>query len=217
MKKILETIDQKKSKLIIFPRVVISLFILIIVLALPLIIISGSKSFYMHRLAENDCYSMISEKDCVDLSMNVLNYLKGQGELDSRYSSSEQSHFRDVKHVLDFAKALALGLSFFVLMYLTLFFVLDKSEIYRLLRLSGIMIISFFSLLLITIAISFNGVFYLFHALLFPQGNWMFLFNSVIIIVFSEGFFVKAAIASFLFSLGTGIILLGVGLLGKKK
>ncbi|MGV8169567.1 MAG: DUF1461 domain-containing protein [Candidatus Nanoarchaeia archaeon] len=204
-----------RNRLIIFPRVVISIFILIIVLALPIIIISGSESFYKNRLEKSNCYEMISAHDCIDLSMNALNFLKGKETLDARYSAREQSHFQDVKLILDFAKALVAVLFVFVLAYFVLFFVIDKTEMFKTLKLAGWMIIIFFALMLIAITISFNGTFFLFHALLFPQGNWTFPFDFTILTVFPESFFVHAAFTSFLFSLGAGAIILGFGL--KKK
>jgi integral membrane protein (TIGR01906 family) len=209
-----QTLNYQNSKWMIFPRSVFALFILIIVLTLPLIIISSSASFYKHRLQESDCYLVMSEKDCTDLSINVLNYLKGKESLDSRYSDVEQSHFADVKNVLDFAKILVLGLSFFVLAYILLFLFLDKLEIWRTFKLAGLMTIIFFALILLMMMFSFEKVFFLFHGLLFPQGNWMFPFDSTIIVVFSEGFFVRAAFTSFLFSLGAGFLLLGSSFLG---
>jgi uncharacterized membrane protein len=208
---------EEKNKLIIFPRIIFSIFILIVVFILPLILISGSRSFYLHQLEKNDCYSMISKKDCIDLSMNALNYLKSGTPLDARYSSQERSHFTDVKGILDVAKALVFVLVVFIVVYLILLFFLNKQEIFKTLRLSGWIIISFMALLLTLITISFNGSFFFFHALLFPQGNWTFPFDSTIIVVFSEGFFVRAAFVSFILSLGVGVSILGISFLRKKK
>ncbi|MGV8162690.1 MAG: DUF1461 domain-containing protein [Candidatus Nanoarchaeia archaeon] len=212
----MKNIEEKKIKFLIFPRIIISLFILIIVLALPLIIISGSESFYKNRLENSDCYAMISEHDCIDLSMNALNYLKGKEALDERYSEQEQSHFADVKVILDFTKALVVALFIFVLAYFALFFYLDKEEIFKTLKLAGWMIIIVLVFLLVMISLGFQNTFFLFHALLFPQGNWTFPFDYTIIVVFSEEFFIRAAFTSFLFSLGTGAIILGMSYLKKK-
>jgi uncharacterized membrane protein len=110
-----------------------------------------------------------------------------------------------------------LVLAIFTAVYFILLFFLNKKEIFKTLRLAGWISISFIVLLLILITISFNGSFLFFHALIFPQGNWTFPFDSTIIVVFSEGFFVHAAFVSFIFSLGAGLILLGAGYLGIKK
>ncbi|MFA6073767.1 MAG: DUF1461 domain-containing protein [Candidatus Woesearchaeota archaeon] len=207
----------EKKHLIIFPRIVFSLFILMIVFIVPLIFISGSKSFYLNRLNENNCYDMISEKDCKDLALNALNYLKGKETIDSRYSVQEQGHFTDVKKILDFAKAFSLLLLIFVMVYFILFYFLDIKEIFNTLKLAGWMILSSVVLLIVLITMNFSGTFLFFHEMLFPQGNWTFPFDSVIITVFSEQFFVRAALTSFVLSLSFGLLVLGLSFLWCKK
>ena len=63
--------------------------------------------------------------------MSARNYLLGKEALDPRYSEREQSHFSDVKIILDFTKALVLILFIFVFIYFTLFFMLNKNEIFK--------------------------------------------------------------------------------------
>jgi integral membrane protein (TIGR01906 family) len=216
-KKKIQKEDSKKhfmDYLIYFPRIIFSVFIVLIVFISPLLIIAASKSFYQNNINEN-CFQMISEKDCKDLQMNAFNFLKGKETLDDRYSSQEKNHFYDVKLIIDFAKALILGLIIFVMMYFAVLFFFDKSEIFRTLKLAGIMSVSFILLLLVAITINFNATFFLFHALIFPQGNWTFPFDSTIITVFSEQFFVHAAVISFILSLGAGLLILGIGYLKK--
>lgn len=205
--------DAKKSfsdYLIYVPRIIFSIFIVLIIFISPLIMIAGSKSFYQNNMNVN-CFSMISEKDCKDLQMNAFNYLKGKEKLDNRYSVQEQSHFSDVRIILDFAKQLVSVLAIFTIIYFIIFYFFDKAEIFRTLKLAGIISVSFILLLLIAIAINFNATFFLFHALIFPQGNWTFPFDSTIIVVFSEQFFVHAAVISFILSLGAGLVVLGIG------
>jgi integral membrane protein (TIGR01906 family) len=205
--------DEKKSfvdYLIYFPRIVFSIFILLIIFISPLLMIAGSKSFYDNNLNEN-CFQMISEKDCKELQMNAFNFLKGKETLDDRYSMNEKSHFMDVKIIMDFAKALISALLIFVIIYFIILYFFDKSEIFRTLKLAGLLSVSFIFILLLAILINFNSTFFLFHAIIFPQGNWSFPFDSTIITVFSEQFFVHAAMISFILSLGAGLILLGVG------
>ena len=193
----MKNFEEKKHKLLLFPRIIISLFILIIVLAVPLVFISSS--------------------ECFDLALNALNFLKGKTTLDSRYSNQEQSHFSDVKIIFDFTKALVFVLFIFVVIYLALFFMLDKKEIFRTLKLAGWMIIIFLGLLLLLMMLSFQGIFFFFHELLFPQGNWTFPFDSTIITVFSESFFVHAAFTSVVLSLGVGLVILGMSYFLSKK
>jgi integral membrane protein (TIGR01906 family) len=212
-KKKIQKENSKKSftdYLIYFPRIVFSIFIVLVIFISPLLLIAGSKSFYQNNLNEN-CFSMISEKDCKDLQMNAFNFLKGKEKLDDRYSVQEKSHFADVKIILDFAGALISALMVFIIIYFIIFYFFDKAEIFRTLKLAGIFSVSFILLLLIAIAINFNATFFLFHELIFPQGNWSFPFDSTIITVFSENFFVHAAVISFILSLGMGLTIFGIG------
>jgi integral membrane protein (TIGR01906 family) len=209
-----KTKSSSVNKLIYVPRSVLALFVVAIIFISPLVIIAGSKSFYLRQLGKSDCYSMISEKDCTDLSMNALNYLKSGAPLDSRYTEREQSHFADVKNILDGAKSFLLFAVIVAAFYFVFLFFRSRQEIFRVLKLAGWMAFSFMALLLLLITISFNGTFFFFHALLFPRGNWTFPFDYTIITVFPEQFFVHAAFVSFLLSLGAGLILLGVGYLG---
>jgi uncharacterized membrane protein len=98
-------------------------------------------------------------------------------------------------------------------MYFAVLYFFDRNEIFRTLKLAGILSIAFILLLLLSIIMSFQATFFLFHALIFPQGNWTFPFDSIIIIVFSEQFFVHAAFISILMSLGAGLFILGISLL----
>lgn len=205
-----------RDYLILFARIVFSLFLFAIVIISPLLIISTSRSFYQKNINEQ-CFSMISEKDCRDLQENARLFLKGDAALDSRYTAQEQSHFADVKKIMDFGKSLVFSLLFFIALYFAVLFFFDRKEIFAAMKLSGIMVCVFILLLLISISISFDSTFFLFHAILFPQGNWTFPFDFTIITVFPEQFFVHAAVVSFLMSLGTGLILLGTGHHFRKK
>jgi integral membrane protein (TIGR01906 family) len=201
--------------LVFFPRIIFAIFLTAIIFISPLLFIAGSKSFYVNNQNE-ECYEMISEKDCNDLLMSAFNYLNKNEPLDSRYSPREQSHFEDVKVILNFAKQLVFVLLIFLGIYFTIMNINNKSEIFKTLRLAGIISISFMLLLLIGIIFSFSSTFFLFHALLFPQGNWTFPFDFTILIIFPEQFFVHAAFVSFLLSLGIGLAILGFSHLHKK-
>lgn len=213
--------EKKKVKsfldcLIYFPRIIFSIFIFLLIFVSPLIVISGSKSFYKNNLNE-DCFQMISEKDCKDLQMNAFYYLKGKETLDSRYDTNEQSHFADVKVILDFAKSFVWILFIFTVFYFSALYFFDKKEIFKTLKLAGIISLSFILILLLSVIFNFSGTFFLFHELAFPQGNWTFPFDSTIITVFSEAFFVHAAFVSFLISLGLSIIILGISFMHNKR
>jgi len=156
--------------LVYFPRIIFSIFIVLVIFISPLIIISGSKSFYRNNLNE-ECFQMISEKDCRDLQINAFYYLKGKETLDGRYSVQEQSHFEDVKSILDFAKSFVLVLFIFTLFYFSALYFFDKKEIFRTLKLTGLISLIFILILLLSITFNFSGTFFLFHEIAFPQGN----------------------------------------------
>lgn len=195
--------------LVLVPRIIFAVFIFVIVFVSPLIFISGSESFFRNNLNE-ECFIMISEKDCRDLQANAFEYLNDGKSLDDRYNVQEQSHFSDVKKILEFGRQLVSVLFVFTMIYFIIMYFFDRKEIFKTLRIGGIVSLSFIGLLLLFTVLSFWSTFFLFHAVLFPHGNWMFPFDSTIIVVFSEEFFVHAAFVSFFISLGVGILILGI-------
>ncbi len=143
---------------------------------------------------------------------NTIDYLQNNGELLLNYTSSEGSHLEDVKKVMRFSDYLF----YFCLLVLTLiltFYRKKKEETKKLLVDGGITTAVLLGMILLFLLTAFNSAFTLFHNLFFPQGNWMFAFDSLLIQTFPLDFFIGMSYKIFLLSLGLGI---GIIVIGKK-
>ncbi|HYD02673.1 MAG TPA: DUF1461 domain-containing protein, partial [Alphaproteobacteria bacterium] len=73
-----------------------------------------------------------------------------------------------------------------------------------------------FAIFLISI-FAFDSVFYTFHQIFFPQGNWMFDSNTLLITLFPKVFFVDISLRIFVYAFFQSLIFLGIGYYIRKK
>jgi len=120
----------------------------------------------------------------------TINYLQKNQPLALNYTSQELSHLEDVKRVMNYSDYF-FYLSLFVCTLILTYYKRNKTQLTKLFFSGGLttiistLTISIFSLL------SFNFAFTLFHKLFFPQGNWQFSINSLLIQTFPLEFFVR--------------------------
>jgi uncharacterized membrane protein len=76
----------------------------------------------------------------------------------------------------------------------------------------GVISIAFLVILLLMSIFYFDLLFMLMHLILFPQGNWMFPVDSLLITLFPEQFFFNMALRIFIFALFQSAIFLGIGI-----
>src|SRR3989344_8111032 len=130
---------------------------------------------------------------------DVVDYVYSSGTLQGNFTSAEASHLEDVKSVMKavnivFVIALIALLLFGVYLY-------KKGELGKGLFYGGIAS-GVFVLLFGFIGVSgFDQLFEAFHNIFFPQGNWMFASDSLIITLFPGEFFVWAAGKILIFTL----------------
>ena len=137
---------------------------------------------------------------------NTINYLQGKEELTINYTPLEISHLQDVKTVMRDINFIFYGLAL-VLTAIVIYYKKNKAFIQRLLWCGGITSVLLILAKLLFIVFLFNVSFTIFHAVLFPQGNWQFPADSVLIQTFPQEFFVKIGRIIFLVA-----FLLGIGL-----
>tara|TARA_Y100000310_G_C20629344_1_gene787722 strand:+ start:821 stop:1384 length:564 start_codon:yes stop_codon:yes gene_type:complete len=141
----------------------------------------------------------------------TINFLQDDSMLTLNYASAEISHLEDVKKVMHYTNFLFYGL----LLGVTLIFTYHrkkKKELLALLNISGKATVIFLSALLFLALTSFNFLFTVFHQIFFPQGNWMFATDSLIITTFPTPFFTSIAIKIFLLTLPIGILFILVSI-----
>jgi len=137
----------------------------------------------------------------------TLNYLGYQDADLSFYDDSERSHLADVKHLLTIFRLLTVLLC---LVVLALLVKAERTTIRRSFLYGGmgtIGIVIFLALL----SINFTSFWTSFHAVLFPQGNWMFPAESALITLFPESFFRGFAIQVLLAGWSYGIVAVIMG------
>jgi integral membrane protein (TIGR01906 family) len=135
----------------------------------------------------------------------TVNYLQGKNELNINYTESEQSHLQDVQKVMNFIDYLF----YFSLLVITLiitYYKKDKQQLKKLFFYAGITVILVVGIILLLSLLNFNSSFTLFHKIFFPQGNWIFPLNSLLIQTFPLQFFTSISRNIFITTLILGII-----------
>ena len=143
---------------------------------------------------------------------NVLHFLGDHELLYQNFTPNEISHLQDVKAVMQKTNYV-FDLLFIVALFFFLHFYREKELLHKTLLYTGIMTLSIITILTLGILLSFNTTFTLFHHLFFPQGNWIFGADSVLIQIFPLEFFVRISITIVTVSL----ILGAMSLLAAKK
>ena len=171
------------------------LFLIIFSISLPLLLLLFS---YKTTLFFTD---LTEEQD------NTIQYLQNKEELQLNYTSEELSHLQDVKKVMRKADYV-----FYVLLLLATISLThhkkNKEQLQKLFKYGGITTLSFVGVLFLISIISFTTSFTFFHQLFFPQGNWQFAADSLLIQTFPISFFIQAAFIIFIQTLFYGSMMI---------
>ncbi len=143
----------------------------------------------------------LPDKEYKKYQESTLKFLLNKGELPKQMTELEKSHMRDVK-------ILVLGSSFVLLFFsliFLLFIILSRKkklldQVWKGLKMSSLISILIIFLLIFLSLFTFDSLFVYFHEIFFPQENWMFPTNYLIIKVFPEELFKNLAISSFIIS-----------------
>ena len=136
---------------------------------------------------------------------NVFLFLEGKGELAPEFTELEASHLEDVKKVMAYTDYV-----FYVLLLAVTIIVTghrkDKDFVLRLFGYGGKVTVAAIVLLGVLSMLFFDAVFSLFHTIFFPQGNWIFAADSLLIQTFPIEFFFTISSNTFLLTLCLGIL-----------
>ena len=146
----------------------------------------------------------------------ALQFLNNAGELIVPYSAAEVSHLEDVATVMKRAE-IVFFLSGMVILGISFYFRKNKEQLHRLLKYGGIGTLTAVLVILTALILNFNSLFTLFHQIFFPQGNWQFAANSLLIQTFLVEFFVSIGRRIFILTLIFGGVFIGTAYLLKKK
>lgn len=136
---------------------------------------------------------------------NVFHFLVGKERLNPGFAPLEVSHLEDVAQVMKYVSYVF----YFLLLAVTLsitYYRKEKTFLAKLSEYGGK--VTILSMLIVggLSVLFFDHAFILFHALFFPQGNWQFSADSLLIQTFPLDFFVHMSRNIFLLTLLLGII-----------
>ena len=138
-----------------------------------------------------------------------MDYFNDKVKMPENYTDAEISHMQDVKKVLRLVKYLFYVLLLIITLIITYFRndinwnerknqninKINKKEMYsKLFKYGGIATLSSIGFLFLISSVAFNFVFSLFHKIFFPQGNWQFPTDSLLIQTFPYSFFSSISI-----------------------
>ncbi len=142
---------------------------------------------------------------------NAIDYLHEETELIGNYTITEQQHMQDVQALFRW-----IDVVFFILFSVLATFVYQQQkqprEIVSLLFQGGIGITISLFLILLLVFFAFNPMFTIFHQVFFPQGNWQFPADSLLIQTFPLDFFFKISLGIFAQTAGWGILFILISL-----
>ncbi len=205
-------------------------------IALVLIIILGSftvmifnKDFYYSEYAKNNVYMHMvengyatkdsAEHQTIAITENLISYLRGKGTVVSlsEFTPDEQSHLSDVAKIMHAMYMwYYIAIAVFILLFVFLvFWIKDKNELIK--YIARMVLIGSITAGIILAVMIFSAVFYfeqlftIFHLFIFPQGNWMFADNSLLITLFPEPFFFNMSLRIFFYAAFQTIIFFFIG------
>jgi len=177
-----------------------TLWVVILIIFAPLSVYLFSMPNYMSLYKHNQVTESIAEDDLVRITGNLIGFFKNSQDIEKikpagsapAFTDAEINHLEDVRAVTN--KLLILFYSSLILFVLFTILLIHK-KIGLFLKSMGMVFVSAASavvlilLLLYTLSSNFWVFFEQFHQVFFPQGNYMFPADSLLITLFPIGFF----------------------------
>ena len=160
--------------------------------------------------------AVLGMSDLTENQQETMNFLENKQELNLNYTSSEISHLKDVKGVMNFIDYL-FYLSLIIITLIITYYKKNKKQLIKLFRYGGITTLISMGIILFLSLFAFNTTFTIFHQIFFPQGNWLFPTNSLLIQTFPIEFFIGISVRMFGLGILLGMVLVLVNSLLKKK
>ena len=173
------------------------LLLVVIILLIPfLIVLSNFKyklyddSFYSEEFTKNKVYEKVADAD--NIMTDLLLFFKEKKEItELPFTEDERSHLVDVKGVINgFSVFLYICYFLFFIILLILFKLLkvDYKVIFNAIFLGAILTIMT-AFVFYLLSLNFSSSFVGFHQIFFPQGNWQFPSDSLLIQISPESLF----------------------------
>jgi hypothetical protein len=229
----------KTNKLKNITILINSIFLIIIIIFTPLAYYGFNLNFYNNLYENNGVFSVLDRDDVLNLTRNLFNFFRYRATPENNISKSSVRYAdksissvaffkpEEINHLNDVRKLLC---KIFILYYLSIITVilltilLIKKDVFKFIKSIGYIFTASSSAVLFIMAAlfvfgkkNFWGLFENFHLMFFPQGNYIFSQDSLIITLFPFGFFgdffiklVKCSLALSIAVLILGIICLNI-------
>jgi integral membrane protein (TIGR01906 family) len=176
------------------------------------------RGFYDNSFDQYGVYDELGVQGVRNTVDYLINYLtSGNTEIESIaafdvFTPEEKAHLEDVQNLITWLKALSIAALVLLFAIIMRFRVQENfnDNVRRVLVYGAI---TAFALLVITFVLSLNfpAFFDVFHKVLFPQGNYTFTANHLLIKMFPQGFFNNYARKIMFHTLILGLVLLFLG------
>ncbi len=198
------------------------IFVAILIIFAPLAMYLFNLPTYFSLYEEHNVTETISEDELAKITSNLINFFRNREEIvvfepegiAPAFTDNEISHLEDVRVLTN--RLLTLFYSSLVLFTLSVAsFIIKKTELFfksmGIIFIGSASVVMVFLLLLYILSQNFWIFFEYFHQIFFPQGNYIFPADSLLITLFPIGFFNQFFLKMVLTSV---IILIIVMLLG---
>ncbi|MBT4651774.1 DUF1461 domain-containing protein [Candidatus Woesearchaeota archaeon] len=144
----------------------------------------------------------------------TVDFLENKQELNLNYTVSETSHLEDVQEITTTANYF-FYFTLFICTFIITYYKNNLKQIIKIFLYGGITSLSAIGIIFLFILFSFQSSFIIFHNLFFPQGNWTFPYNSLLIQTFPLDFFISISIKIFLLTIIFSILFILLSFLFK--
>tara|TARA_B100000315_G_C14430851_1_gene520053 strand:- start:159 stop:785 length:627 start_codon:yes stop_codon:yes gene_type:complete len=191
--------------------ILLAVTLALIILLANLRAIVFDRPYYVEQFRKNDVYSKVPEAELV--LDNVFGFFDGEELSSEFFEEKEISHMKDVRRLINRGSYL---LYFLVGLFIVLVIVFIKSVRRGVAKYLGISLIAGGSIVIVVSLLlwlfDFSNLFTNFHLMFFPQGNWMFPSDSMLIRLFPKAFFYDISVRIFRNSIITAVIIGVVGM-----
>lgn len=212
-----------------------SIFLIIIIIFTPLAYYVFNLDYYTNLYEKNGVFSVLDRDDVLNATINLFSFFKYGAEYknnlfesDIRYadkSISSVAFFKpeEINHLDDVRKLLCkIFISYYlsIILIILLTILLIEKNVFKFIKSIGYIFTASSSAVLFIMAAlfifgkNFWGLFENFHLIFFPQGNYIFSQDSLIITLFPFGFFGDFFIKLVTCSSILSVILLAAGIIG---
>jgi hypothetical protein len=196
----------------IFFSLSIFLSIIIIIFLLPLYILVWQEQLLVHTVISTH-EQTLSEFNASQYSQQVIWFLKNKSILPDILLTNENQHMQEVKNLYILGQQLLIGGGVILFLYFLFFRYIGGTILFfKSVRFGSYIAFILLFIFGVLTLLDFTTSFLYFHHIFFPQGNFLFPENTLLIQIFTERFFKDVSGILWLMSFGFASIMVVVSL-----